>query len=488
MAAVITPTIQPIDPIKTTAAQAASYKAPTLGAANDQTVDTKQTMQGQLGGILSSGSPLLEQAKTRALQGMNARGLINSSMAVGAGESALYDAAMPIAQFDASRYSDVANRNQDAGNQFKLQQFGADTDAAKISANWTQDANLFNAGESNKAGTNSAQIAANAALRQADIGLDASKANASIDAQKEQQQTEIGAQKDRLAMEITSREAISKLDNDTRQKMAEIEAGYKVQMQSQDSAARLFDQISVQMSQIALNKDLSPEAKRNATTMLMGQLTNGLNILGSVANLNLSSILKFDGLEKMFNTSTVEGLQGAGGGAAPLPAAGGTGAPVGGGSAGTTGGLIGSAPATGNAPAPSAPAGSAGQTHLDNQLSIARMPTAQRDFFGLEYQQAIQSGATPDAAFQQATNRLNDPEYHRVSLPDDGNGISWKSEWQDPASPTHYRREGDRRPVDQAYDYLISQGKTPFEAATILKERAKTELTKDVAPAWDGGA
>ena len=42
-------------------------------------------------------NPLLQQARTRAAQKMNGMGLMNSSMAIGAGESAMYDAAMPIA-------------------------------------------------------------------------------------------------------------------------------------------------------------------------------------------------------------------------------------------------------------------------------------------------------------------------------------------------------------------------------------------------------
>lgn len=48
-------------------------------------------------------SPLLTQAQTRAMQGANRRGLLNSSMAGGAAESAIIDAALPIASQDAAQ-------------------------------------------------------------------------------------------------------------------------------------------------------------------------------------------------------------------------------------------------------------------------------------------------------------------------------------------------------------------------------------------------
>ena len=81
-------------------------------------VAKNQTVQSQLEQIIAADSPLMQQARMRALQAANARGLLNSSMAVSAGESALYDAAMPIAQQDASTYADAGRFNADAQNTF----------------------------------------------------------------------------------------------------------------------------------------------------------------------------------------------------------------------------------------------------------------------------------------------------------------------------------------------------------------------------------
>lgn len=81
-------------------------------------VAQNQTVAKQIEQIIAADSPLMQQARMRALQAANQRGLLNSSMAVSAGESALYDAAMPIAQQDAATYADAARFNADATNTF----------------------------------------------------------------------------------------------------------------------------------------------------------------------------------------------------------------------------------------------------------------------------------------------------------------------------------------------------------------------------------
>ena len=81
-------------------------------------VAQNQTVANQISQIISADSPLMQQARMRAMQSANARGLLNSTMAASAGESALYDAAMPIAQQDASTYASAAQFNADANNTF----------------------------------------------------------------------------------------------------------------------------------------------------------------------------------------------------------------------------------------------------------------------------------------------------------------------------------------------------------------------------------
>ena len=76
-----------------------------------------QTTAGQLDDIIRDDSPLMQQAKTNAMQQMNTRGLLNSSMAVGAGQGAVIEKALPIASADAQQAARVAGYNADQTNQ-----------------------------------------------------------------------------------------------------------------------------------------------------------------------------------------------------------------------------------------------------------------------------------------------------------------------------------------------------------------------------------
>lgn len=82
------------------------------------TVGGDQTVANQLQALLRSDNPLIQQARARALQEMNARGLSNTSMAQSAADSAAYDVALKIAQQDANTNASAAQTNTAAQNQF----------------------------------------------------------------------------------------------------------------------------------------------------------------------------------------------------------------------------------------------------------------------------------------------------------------------------------------------------------------------------------
>ncbi len=125
-----TPAVKPVAPAtaSTQAAATPSATAPQASAASPITpvttqIDpTKETVAGQVESIIKKDSPLMELAGTRAKQSANSRGLLNSSMAVQAGEAAVLDAAMPMASQDASTYARNRETNQATENQFKLEQ------------------------------------------------------------------------------------------------------------------------------------------------------------------------------------------------------------------------------------------------------------------------------------------------------------------------------------------------------------------------------
>lgn len=104
---------------------AAKYapQAPTLasGGAASATAYTQELKDGEktssiLNQLIDADSPYIQRAKAKAAEATNARGLMNSSIGVGAGVAAGIDAASPIAQSDASLYENTRNQNQAAQN------------------------------------------------------------------------------------------------------------------------------------------------------------------------------------------------------------------------------------------------------------------------------------------------------------------------------------------------------------------------------------
>lgn len=121
---------------KTAAATPATPTTPatTTPVAQTMEVTPNMTVAGQVKGLIDSNSPLMQQAQAKSAEAANARGLINSSMGVQAGQAALYDAALPIATQDASTYA--------TAGQFNAQQQNAMTVAGLNNDNQIQLANL----------------------------------------------------------------------------------------------------------------------------------------------------------------------------------------------------------------------------------------------------------------------------------------------------------------------------------------------------------
>lgn len=83
------------------------------GATTGQYVTPEATVSGQLISLLGKESPYLRQADVRAREGAQQRGLLSSSMAVGAAERERIKAALPIAQQDAQLFGTAALKEQE---------------------------------------------------------------------------------------------------------------------------------------------------------------------------------------------------------------------------------------------------------------------------------------------------------------------------------------------------------------------------------------
>lgn len=85
---------------------------------------TPALLSDAVSGITASNSPIMERAAAVADQQSNARGLLNSSMAVGAAQDAVLGAALPIAQGDVNAKNAALSQNTAAQNSEMMAQLG----------------------------------------------------------------------------------------------------------------------------------------------------------------------------------------------------------------------------------------------------------------------------------------------------------------------------------------------------------------------------
>ena len=83
--------------------------------------EAKGTVAGRLTSLLNNESPYMKQVEQRSKEAASRKGLLNTSIAVQAGQAAAYEAALPIAQQDSSEF-----------NKFGLQQQTAESQQANI--------------------------------------------------------------------------------------------------------------------------------------------------------------------------------------------------------------------------------------------------------------------------------------------------------------------------------------------------------------------
>ena len=224
----------------------------TAGQANatGQTIDPATgTVQGQLSGILAQNSPLMQQAHAAALGQMNQRGLLNSSMAVGAGQNAVIQNALPIAQQDAQAYN-------------AAQQFSANAE--------------------NQASTTNAQL---------NTGVSTSNAAASNQVQLTNMDQ---AFKTAIANETAGNQVvIQQLGDATKQTLAGIEADYKTLMQTSASASDMDRQTLDAISKVVGDAGMNAAAKTEALNGYIGWLKNGMNLVAGINGVTLGDLLNF---------------------------------------------------------------------------------------------------------------------------------------------------------------------------------------------------
>lgn len=220
----------------------------------------KDTVAGQVDTIINKDNPLMQGARTRASQAANSRGLLNSSMAVQAGEEAVHSAALPIAQQDAQINFNSKVANQNAGNQAQQFTAGAKTQGALQKLSGDQNKESIAAQGTEQRATQAQAAASEATLTQLRGSIET---------------------------------GLQTLRGTQAQDLAEIEASYKTLMQTSDSASKVYQQTMDAINKILTDKEMDAGTKQSAIDKQNQMLRSGLSIIGKVNNLDLTSILTF---------------------------------------------------------------------------------------------------------------------------------------------------------------------------------------------------
>lgn len=255
------PVAAPVPPTKPVPGIIAPTVTTTSATANKWTVDPNQTVEARIGGIVKADSPLMQQAATAAKQQANQRGLLNSSMAVGAGQGAVLNAAMPIAQQDASTFANAARYNADALNSMAQ----------------------FNAGAKNAASTQNAQL-----------GLSAQQSNQSASLAQAQQGYDAAFKSAYQAADATNQQSLATLNGNIQKQLSAIEATYKTQMQTSASMADTYQGLVGNITQIMADPNMSADAKQAAINNVTKLYNSALKSQEAITGLNLGELLAFD--------------------------------------------------------------------------------------------------------------------------------------------------------------------------------------------------
>ena len=229
----------------------------------------KQTVQGQLSGILAANSPLMQQAAARSQEQQIANGTLNSSMAVGAAQGAVMDKAMSIATQDANTYA--AN--------------------AKYAADTANSTSQFNTGQANQVGVqNTAEQNQNIRADQT-TGLQGQVANQDVAKAKALAGFDSAT---KLAMQNTDTAGklqLSQIDSNTKQAIEQMDAQYKIQMQTSNSMALTYQSMISEMSKVMADQNMDGPSKATAIENLRQMYSDSLAVQSQVSGLKLGSII-----------------------------------------------------------------------------------------------------------------------------------------------------------------------------------------------------
>jgi hypothetical protein len=268
--------VKPIDSSKyVTAAPTASSVASTPGAsagtaaAANWNVDDNQLVEKRLVGLINEENPLMKQSATDAKRMANKSGLLNSSMAITAGQDAIYRQAVPIATVDANTHASSAKSNADNQTQVSVSNAANQTQASISNAN--------NAAESARQNASlSTQASITAANNAAELARSRMSADASILMQNAKADND---------------EAFKRLDQVHQKELLDIQNSNAAVLQASTLANAAFSTYANAVAQISQNPEYTADSKDNMIATQAHVALNQIELTSNALGVDLSGII-----------------------------------------------------------------------------------------------------------------------------------------------------------------------------------------------------
>jgi hypothetical protein len=259
---------------------------------------TEAQVDAELARILEQGGPLMTRASAEAVMRANARGLQNTSMAVGMAQGAMVDRALPMAQQNAQQalQRELANtENRQEASMFTAEQQNRLT---ALEAELGMELNIFNADQLNEAERLGAQL--RTALEQQDAAAynDAAKQLADLQRDAQAQQAELDYRASQA--EADARNALNAqiVDNITRinqqylQNMgaadvATIQGTYQQLIQMNATAGTIFNGYLSAMGALMDDPDMTPSQVQDGLASMQTMLEASMRMLAGINDMDI---------------------------------------------------------------------------------------------------------------------------------------------------------------------------------------------------------
>lgn len=222
---------------------------------------TKDSVSSLVDQVIAKNSPLMQRAKTQGLQQAAQRGLLNSSLAVGAAQGAVIDRATPIATAD---------------NQALLQVRG--TNASATNAARSEEAQARNAATAQERGIS--------LQTDAESRLLAEKGDIERSLAADQRAHEVDIQQRDAAIQ----RGLQELRGDQAEELARLEGQFNILAKANESVGYFYAATSQAIGQILAEPEMTPQVKATLVDQQMKIARGYFNVIGSISNLDLAAL------------------------------------------------------------------------------------------------------------------------------------------------------------------------------------------------------